>query len=98
MRFSIPDYFELGGRKIVVKYVKQCSNCEDHVDGQAVYAKGLIELKETTKVNKDYRDFVFFHELVHHIFNHTAYDKLAKDEALVDRFASALYQAIKTME
>lgn len=98
MKFKIPLQFNLGCRTIKVISVSKCSGCDDQVDGQAVYARGVIELKDTTKLDKEYRYFVFFHELVHHIFNFLAYDKLAKDEALADRFADALYQAIKTME
>jgi hypothetical protein len=98
MKFKVPERFELGGRTIIVRDVLRCSNCENDVDGQAVYAKGIIELKETTKSNREYREFVFFHELFHHLLNHLAYDKLAKDENLVDRLADALQQAIKTME
>jgi len=98
MKFKIPSQFSLGCRSIKVVSVAKCSGCDDNVDGQAVYSRGVIELKDTTKSSKEYRDFVFFHELVHHIFNFLAYDKLAKDEALTDRFADALYQVIKTME
>lgn len=98
MKFKIPTTFELGGRTIIVKDVKKCMGCDENVDGQAIYAKGIIELKDTMKSCKEYREFVFFHELVHHIFNHLAYDKLAKNESLVDGFADSLQQVIKTME
>jgi len=64
----------------------------------ALYSKGLVELKETIFSNKEYADFVFFHELVHHTLNHLAYEKLARDETFVDRVADALLQAINTME
>ncbi|MFA5380196.1 MAG: hypothetical protein WC455_30825 [Dehalococcoidia bacterium] len=98
MKFKIPQQFKLGSRTIKVKTVKKCQDSDDKVDGQAIYAKGLVELKETIFPNQEYADFVFFHELTHHILNHLAYEKLARDETFVDRFADALLQAIKTME
>ena len=36
---------EIGGQTITVKVVDICSNCDGKVGGQAIYSKGLIEIK-----------------------------------------------------
>jgi hypothetical protein len=99
MKFKIPERFKIWGLLFRVKHVVKCSNDDkDDVDGFSVYSKNLIELKIDNTIPLDYKEFVFCHEWVHHIFNATGYYKLAKDELLVDRFAAALHQSIKTME
>ena len=43
--FKVPRTLEIGGQTITVKVVDICSNCDGKVDGQAIYSKGLIEIK-----------------------------------------------------
>jgi len=93
--FTIPKTFNLGGQKITVKTVKQIGNYNT-CDGMATYNKQLIELLSTNE--GDYKEFVFFHELVHHILNQCGEDKLRVNEKFVNQFATFLHQAIKTMK
>lgn len=98
MKFKIPKQFDLIGRTIKVRNVERCMDCDSSVDGQAIYSNGIIELKISRDQCEEYKEFVFFHELVHHLLNAIAYDKLTKDETFTDRLAGVLYQAIKTMK
>ena len=98
MQFTIPKQLQLGGTTILVKNVDKCSETTNETDGQALYGKSLIELKKSYEWSQDYKDWVFFHELVHHIFYHMCEDDLRKNENIVSRFATFLQQAIKTME
>lgn len=98
MNFKIPKKFQLGGITINVEKVKQISGEGNNVDGKALYANSKIELKEDKEYSNEYKEFVFFHELVHHIFNSLEEYELRKNEKIVSQFATFLHQAIKTME
>ena len=95
MQFNIPKSFVLGAQKIDVKY-KEFPNGNSNADGFAGYSEQVVELK--TNMKNDYMEFVFFHELVHHILNQTGDEELRIDEKFVNRFATFLHQAIKTMK
>jgi hypothetical protein len=94
----IPASFQLGGSKIIVKKVAQITGEGTECDGMAFYCESKIELKEDEKFSEDYKEWVFYHELVHHIFNAMCEDDLRKNEKLVSQFATFLSQAMRTMK
>jgi len=101
MKFTIPTSLQLGGMTIEVQHVDKCRDNSIDVDGQARYADGIIEIKkgnETGKFTEQYKQYIFFHELVHHILNSISEEDLRHNEKFVSQFATMLYQAIKTME
>jgi predicted SprT family Zn-dependent metalloprotease len=98
MKFVIPSKFQLGGTTINVLKVKQITNQSKECDGMAFYAESKIELDDDEKSSDDYKEYVFFHELVHHIFYQMAEDSMRKNEKITAQFATFLHQAIKTME
>jgi len=91
----IPKTFMLGGQTITVETKDKIDNNPD-IDGQAMYSAGKILI--LSKLKGDYRDFVFIHELIHHILNSMNEDKLKKNEKFVDLFATFLHQYMKTAE
>jgi len=98
MKFKIPNKFNLGGTVINVEKVNQISGMGTDCDGMAFYSKSKIELKDDETFSSDYKDWVFWHELVHFIFDNCAEPELRTNEKLVDKVATALHQSIKTME
>lgn len=98
MKFQIPSKLQLGVITINVIKVEKCIDSTSDTDGQAHYAKSLIEVKDDKTYSDDYKEWVFFHELVHHIFNSMEELELRKNEKLVGQFATFLQQAIRTME
>jgi Zn-dependent peptidase ImmA (M78 family) len=95
MLFEIPKKLTLGAQTIDVKLVDLVSGTTG-LDGEARYSNQSIEIRKGMK--KEYSEFVFFHELVHHILSQTGDDALRTDEKFVNRFSTFLHQAIKTMK
>jgi len=93
--FIIPKTLCLGGQKISIKESGLIGN-DTSCDGMAIYQDQLIEISKNIK--GDYKEFVFFHELTHHILNQMGEVKLRSDEKFVNQFAAFLHQAIKTMK
>ena len=89
----IPKTFMLGGQTITVETKDKIDNNPD-IDGQAMYSAGKIQI--LSKLKGDYRDFVFTHELIHHVLNSMNEDKLKKNEKFVNLFATFLHQYMKT--
>ena len=98
MHFNIPKKFQLGGITINVNKVEKITDQTNECDGMAFYAKSLIEIRDDKDFSNDYKEYVFFHELVHHIFGSMEENDLRKDEKIVSQFATFLHQAIRTME
>lgn len=88
---QIPKTFQLGG--LTFKVIER-DDMGDALDGLAVFSKPVINL--SSRLDKEYKDFVFCHELVHQIFNAAAETKLRDNEVLVDRVATFLLQYLKT--
>jgi len=89
----IPKTFMLGGQTITVEAKDRIDNDTD-IDGQAIYAEQKIKM--LTKLKGDYRDFVFTHELVHHILDKMGERELRGNEKFVNLFATFLHQYMKT--
>jgi hypothetical protein len=93
MSFKVPCAFSLGGSRITVEEKEQVDN-DPSCDGLAIYGKLLVQLR--SGLSGDYRDYVFLHEMVHHILNQMQSKK--NEEVFVCQFATFLHQALKTME
>lgn len=98
MTFQIPSKFKLGGSTIDVAFVDQITGEGSDVDGMAMYARRRIEIKNDSGSTQEYKEWVFFHELVHHVFNALGENELKSNEKIVDQVALLLHQAIVTME
>jgi hypothetical protein len=98
IQLKIPSKFQLGGSTVTVEKVKQITGEGLDCDGMAFYCKSKIELKEDETYSNDYKEWAFFHELVHHIFSAMDETELRKNEKIVSQFATFLHQAIKTMK
>ncbi len=97
MDFKIPKQLYLGAQKIVIENVDRITDGEKDFIGFAFYTEGKIEIKKDKSCSKDYKDYLFFHELVHHILYQIQEEKLSQDEKFISRFAILLHQAIITM-
>jgi hypothetical protein len=92
-----PKGFTLGGHEIKVVIVKDLAETED-ATGRWRPALGIIEVQGTSKaLSQDYQNQAFWHEAVHAALDYSSYDKLSKNEKLVDRLGQAMYQIVKTM-
>jgi len=98
MDFSIPKSFKLGATTISVEFIDNVTGEDSHTDGMAFYQRSKIEIKKDPSFSRDYVEFIFFHELVHQILFTMSEDKLRDDERFVNRLATSLHQALKTME
>lgn len=94
--FRIPISFKLGGQTIQIKKVDKCSDAQPDCDGQACYAKSLIELKQDKEFSDDYKEWVYLHELFHFLFNNIEEYDLRKNEKIVSLLATSLHQVLKT--
>ncbi len=95
---KIPKKFQVFGETITVTFSKDLSSGEDKI-GQARLRENKLILQMPDEVYpKDKIEQAFFHELVHIILDHIHEPKMSGNEAFVDRFASLLHQATKTME
>ena len=93
--FKIPKSLVLGGQKIKVTRPKEIAG-DKYCDGMATYQKQLIEVLRG--IDGEYAEFVFIHELVHHILNQMSEERLRGNEKFVNQFATFLHQALKTMK
>lgn len=98
MDFKIPKQLYLGAQKITVKKVKQITGEGNDFVGFTFYPQCRIEIKDDDECSDEYKEYVFFHELTHHILNQMQEEKLRQDEKFVSRFGILLHQAIKTMK
>lgn len=92
---KIPKSFQLAGQTINVYMVENITKQTEDVDGMAFYPECKIEIKNNKSTN-DYKEYVFYHELMHHIFNQIGDVELRTNEKLVSQIATFLHQAIKS--
>ena len=98
MVFNIPSKFQLGGYTIQIEKVSQITGEDLQCDSMAFYHKTKIELKDDDIFSKDYKEYVFWHEYFHHLFNAINDDALRTNEKLISQLALFQMQAIRTME
>lgn len=91
---KIPKKFNLFGETYIVKYVVKIDE-EDSV-GEYDPEKNTIKIKKGLLPEQQVQTFL--HEIVHCILDNLGYKNLHEDEILVDTFAKALHQVLKTMK
>lgn len=87
---NIPDKIKIGG---IVYKVIECTNPSEedsNIDGQIIYSKQELRLKND--MEQDYKENVFVHEIMHGILELIG---LEQDENLVIRLSNAMHQVIK---
>ncbi|WP_282804570.1 hypothetical protein [Clostridium tetani] len=87
---NIPNRIKIGG---VTYSIIECSNPSEEnpqVDGQILYHKQEIRLKND--MSREYKENIFLHEVIHGIFEHIGFDQ---DETIVIRLSNALHGFIK---
>lgn len=94
----LPKSFELGGHMVKVKIVKDLySNADCY--GRWTPSLNQIEVQAVNKeVSASFQLQTFWHEVVHALLEVHCYEKLSKDENLVDRLGQGLHQVIRTLK
>lgn len=88
----IPKKVKIGGMEYnVTRVTRPCAN-DTNVDGEIIYDKATIALRQGLEACKDYDDMVFIHEVLHGIFNHMC---IEQDEQLIEKISKGLHQVIK---
>lgn len=94
----IPKKFSLFAREITVEYDPKLLDNEDY-QGAANFRKDKIILQsngENIKRPSIRREQVFFHELVHWIYNVMEEHELCRNEKHVEIFSQLLHQALSS--
>jgi hypothetical protein len=87
---KVTDKVKIGGQTYDIKLLPQCTTENRMCDGQILYDKGIVELRND--LQGEYKEYVFTHEIIHGIFEFCG---LEQDENMVDRIARALHMVIK---
>jgi hypothetical protein len=98
MKFVLPKRVDVGGDSIKVSLVDTCKGYDNSTDGNALFTESKIEIRSDKGNSIDYTNYIFFHELTHHILNAMGEDRLKVNEKFVTAFGKYLYQAIKSMK
>ena len=89
---GIPEKVKIGGVDYTVTRVtRPCTN-NTNVDGEIIYDRATIALRQGLETCKDYDDMVFIHEVLHGVFNHMC---IEQDEELIEKLSKGLHQVIK---
>ena len=87
---TIPDKVKIGGSTYILKRVEKCDCDNRNTDGQILYTKDIIELRND--IQGDYAEFVLLHEIFHGIYEYCGFKQ---NENEIDRFSRCLHQIIK---
>ena len=90
----IPQSFQIMGHTVTVKIT---DDLPEGADG--LWSAGTNEIRicpASKKLSKSNQEQIFWHEVVHCIFDMLSYEEYSKDEKLVDRVAQCLYQTQTT--
>jgi hypothetical protein len=95
----IPDAFTVHGIRYKVKVTPGIVT-ETDCKGTASYRTNEIRLCPIGEMGTtlDSQCQIFYHELMHILLHEQSYAKKRDDDAFVDRIASVLFEAIKSME
>lgn len=89
---KVLDKVKIGGIEYTVaRSARPCTN-DTNVDGEIIYDKATIALRQGLETCKDYDDMVFIHEILHGVFNHMC---IEQDEQLIEKLSKGLHQVIK---
>ena len=98
MTFKIPKEFQLGGQTF--KVTVEAAEVEPGKGGLCNYDQGWVKVSSWTrygKIPRDAQERIFFHELLHLLFDASGDHALSNDESLVDRCSTLLSQALRSM-
>lgn len=87
---NITNKVKIGGVTYDVIITSEVDKSNRNVDGQIIYDKQEIMLKEG--MAKEYSEEVFLHEILHGIFD---FINLDNDEKIIRPLSTALYMVIK---
>ncbi|PRR77684.1 hypothetical protein CLLI_22480 [Clostridium liquoris] len=87
---NISSKVKIGGVNYKVIECNNPSEEDPNVDGQILYSKQEIRLKND--MSREYKENIFLHEIIHGIFEHIGFEQ---DEAIVIRLSNALHGFIK---
>jgi len=89
----IPNKVKIGGINYQVCRDKDSElNC-GNLDGEIRYSQQEIVLN--SKMNGEYAECIFIHEVVHGICNTIGRNDLRVDERFIESFSQCLYQVLK---
>lgn len=89
---KIPKQIKIGAVKFDI------INLSDNFEKSEVMGRSWIKeckIKIDNKLNQDRQESIFFHELVHMIFDEGGYFDLSKDEKIVNCLGNGIYQVLK---
>ncbi|MCY6958857.1 hypothetical protein [Clostridium brassicae] len=87
---NIPNKVKIGGVTYSVIEYNNPSEEGPQVDGQILYHKQEIRLKND--MSEEYKKNIFLHEVIHGLFEYIGFEQ---DEAIVIRLSNALHGFIK---
>ena len=93
---KIPKTIKVGGIVYKVSFPKRMKS-EDgkyYSDGKVDISEQWIKFAFDKKVGKEYKELIFFHELIHLLFYYSGTGEWDNDKE-VHSFASMLYQVLK---
>ena len=93
MRITIPTKFSLLGRTYSVRWATTSElKTKDWNGDDGFHSHEKAEIVIRPKLNIEYAEHVFLHEVVHALFEMTGKDKLSEDEELMDLMSGLLHQ------
>lgn len=90
---EIPDKVKIGGIEYTVKRSTRHWGNDVNVDGEIIYDRGIIKLREDSEQSKDYKDIVFIRAVMYGIFHHMCVDK--GDGTLIEVISQGLHEVIR---
>lgn len=90
---EIPEMVKIGGAEYKVEFTERPCESDSSVQGEIIYTDSTIRIKNDPKFSKDYRDYIFVHEVVHGLMFHMGLDQT--DEDLIRTFSFGLHAFIK---
>jgi hypothetical protein len=101
-KHSIPKSFMLFGQRFEVNTHNEIIDKNTAIDGQMNYGLNKIEICSLNDrrewLSEDYKQMVFWHEVVHAILSAIEENELNDNEKFVTLMGNCLHQISKTME
>lgn len=99
---SIPRAFTLFGQKYTIDQHSEIIDKNPDVDGQITYGTNQISIRTINDrrewLSEDYKQMVFWHEVIHAILHNIQEDELNSNEKFVSLMGNSLHQVVKSME
>ena len=94
---KIPEKIRIGGREYKVQNVPNLRNGADLCYGLICWEDGTIALSETDVLSHDMACITLWHEILHGIINHAAF-QVEEEEQLVEVLSKGIYQVLQDNE